>query len=64
MITISFDEYINGGTFTLNHFDEDLVISHDGFIDSDEIKIKNRGLIKNTKNIEIRGDLFLKIKFK
>jgi len=61
---MSFNEYINGGTFTLNHFDEELVISHNGFINTDEIKIQNRGLIKNTNKIELRGDLFLKIKFK
>ena len=63
-VSMSFDEYINGGTFTMDHFDEDLVISHDGFINSDEIKIKNRGLIKNTQKTDLRGDLFLKIKFK
>jgi len=62
-VVIYFDDYLNGGTFTLNHFDEDLVISHGGFINTDEIKIKDRGLIKNTKT-ELRGDLFLKIKFK
>lgn len=64
-IIISFDEYINGGTLTVDHFDEEIIICHEGFIKNSILRIENRGLIKNiVRDKLVRGDLFLKINFK
>ena len=55
---ISLYNYLYGGSFEINHFDEIIEIDHKGFIGKELIiKIENKGLPKNKNND--RGNFYL-----